>query len=818
MTQARSQILIAAKDETRPAFISASRNVSQLSATVTAGNRVVQGFLAGAVVSQAGQFTKAVIDSRIEVDRLRSMMSASVGARNMGSEMAFLRVEAERLGIPLQESAESYSKLAIAAQGTTLAGQGVRDIFSAISGAAATMNSSAADTEGMLRAIVQMMSKGKVQAEELRGQLGDRLPGAFQAAARAAGVTVAEFDQMLEQGKVFSEDFLPKFAAELNRTFGSNMSKVMDTAQAAVSRLGNAWKDLKQTVAEGPIGDVAMKLVEGLTDEVKGYSKALKEAKDANLNWYETFIHIAKAIPRTFGFMPDAASMLETQSRSLLTPENNLEKKLSEKRYNDRNAATVALWDQMGFEEFGSRQYSREGERGARVAAETASRRASMPAWDKLRAQYDEGAKIKAITAEITEAGRRAGQTDIEIKKLIATATTKKGTAGRSEFAKDMDQLNAGAETAAKALAKMQLEVSGFHGGEIGKVEKEILALEDKLSGLKMVGGSDKDAQRGISSIENLIAIKKQEIEVIREKQELESDRTSYEETIAAIEKAADSAKQETDAARDRLELLRHENETRGLLGSTIEAMAIARLNEKIAIESGLDGNAKVNENLVQQLRLREQIGEQLKIKEAVEANEELTRKRIADDKKAAEDARSEAERLGLVFTSAFEDAVVEGKNLRGVLQGIEKDIVRLIIRKGITEPFLKSGTSGGWLDSIAGLLGINTGSTWRGGGGGDVPSDFSGSGFEYRANGGSVLAGKSYIVGERGPERLTMGADGWVTPNHKLGGGTKVVQHFDMRGSADSENLVRRAAALGAASARASIFDDRVRGGKAFA
>ena len=40
------------------------------------------------------------------------------------------------------------------------------------------------------------------------------------------------------------------------------------------------------------------------------------------------------------------------------------------------------------------------------------------------------------------------------------------------------------------------------------------------------------------------------------------------------------------------------------------------------------------------------------------------------------------------------------------------------------------------------------------------------------RAMGGDVQGGKSYLVGERGAEVITMGGNGHVTPNHKLGGG----------------------------------------------
>lgn len=45
------------------------------------------------------------------------------------------------------------------------------------------------------------------------------------------------------------------------------------------------------------------------------------------------------------------------------------------------------------------------------------------------------------------------------------------------------------------------------------------------------------------------------------------------------------------------------------------------------------------------------------------------------------------ARELGLTMSSAFEDAVLEGKNLSDVLQGLAKDIARIVLRKTVTEP-----------------------------------------------------------------------------------------------------------------------------------
>jgi hypothetical protein len=47
-------------------------------------------------------------------------------------------------------------------------------------------------------------------------------------------------------------------------------------------------------------------------------------------------------------------------------------------------------------------------------------------------------------------------------------------------------------------------------------------------------------------------------------------------------------------------------------------------------------------------------------------------------------------------------------------------------------------------------------------------------------ANGGPAKAGKSYIVGEKGPELFTPGVSGTVSPNSSLGGSTNIVVNVD--------------------------------------
>ncbi len=108
------------------------------------------------------------------------------------------------------------------------------------------------------------------------------------------------------------------------------------------------------------------------------------------------------------------------------------------------------------------------------------------------------------------------------------------------------------------------------------------------------------------------------------------------------------------------------------------------------------------------------------------------------------------------------------------------------------------------------GLFGNVGGSLTKGGG--LLGTIFSG----FLANGGSAKAGKSYIVGEQGPELFTPGTTGTVTPNHQLGGSTNVVVNVDASGSS-VEGDEQRGNEFGeqlAAAVQAVIINEKRTGG----
>ena len=181
--------------------------------------------------------------------------------------LAFLRSEATRIGVDFVTSAESFKRFDAAARGTALEGEKARTIFTAISQAMRVVGGTSDQTKGALVALEQIISKGKVSSEELRGQLGEHLPGAFQISARAMGVTTAQLGKMLETTDLLATDFIPRLAAQLQKEFGPGVEAAAQTAAATFARLGNEVQALGDKFGKGllsilkPSGDFLEELL-----------------------------------------------------------------------------------------------------------------------------------------------------------------------------------------------------------------------------------------------------------------------------------------------------------------------------------------------------------------------------------------------------------------------------------------------------------------------------------------------------------------------------------------------------------------------------
>lgn len=193
---------------------------------------------------------KICFDAALQADRLSKAYTTIAGsAQGAEKQLAFIRKTSDRLGLEFYGTAEAAKTFFAAGKGTSLE-KDLNNIFEGVSAAGAALALSQDDLNGIYLALGQMISKGKVQAEELRGQLGERLPGAFQLAAKAMGMTTAELDKAMQKGEVLASDLLPKLGSTLKNEFGDAAVDAADGAQGAVNRLSTAWTDLKANIGD----------------------------------------------------------------------------------------------------------------------------------------------------------------------------------------------------------------------------------------------------------------------------------------------------------------------------------------------------------------------------------------------------------------------------------------------------------------------------------------------------------------------------------------------------------------------------------------
>jgi tape measure domain-containing protein len=420
----------------------------------------------------------------------RALAFAAGGAKEGAKEFAYLTAESKRLGFSVTESAQGFAMLSAAAKGTALEGKGARDIFSSVSEAAVTLGLTSYQTSGALNAIQQMISKGTVQSEELRGQLGERLPGAFQIAARSMGTTTQGLGKMLEQGKVLAEDFLPKFAAELHKTFGEAAEDASKRGQAAINKLNS-----RVSLLVGTIGQDLVTAFGVAANGINIYLDALGTLGNISQEAQKSAQAQIFGMNGTAMAATDAASKLDEQRKKVL--------------------ALAAAQDKMNTDAAKATSEGREGSAKAayesqaeaqKKAEEEAATEAKRWADQKVEVENDRLARVREKRAEardrerqeaIDEAAADAERTEA-VYSLRAQVASAQADAMTDQFARE------------RKIADAHFsELREHHAGNESALS-EITRLESEKR--KQIDKAEKDARIAlslnfVSAIGNLLAV-----------------------------------------------------------------------------------------------------------------------------------------------------------------------------------------------------------------------------------------------------------------------------------------------------------------------
>jgi len=238
-----------------------------------------EGALAGgAIGAQVGQLRQSIGDTAeysANLERLKIALQGVTGsAKEYAAAQGSINGISRQLNQPILDATQGFTQLAAAVKG---AGGKVVDaeiVYRGVSQAIKATGGSSEDAKAALLAMSQVFSKSKVSAEELQGQLGERLPGAVTLFAKATGRTLPQLSKDLQAGTVGLNDLI-KFTQALSTRYSADAEKIAKSSQDAGARMTIAWDELRNASGKlfQPLGawiqDVTTKLISMTTAAVK---------------------------------------------------------------------------------------------------------------------------------------------------------------------------------------------------------------------------------------------------------------------------------------------------------------------------------------------------------------------------------------------------------------------------------------------------------------------------------------------------------------------------------------------------------------------
>lgn len=223
-----------------------------------------------------------------------SGLTAITGSTDKAAkEFDYLRDQSNRLGLDLLKTSKDYTQFA-AAVGDKLPKDQMRSIFEGASEWGLVTGADAESQSRALNSLNQMMSKGTVMSEELKGQLAEALPGAVRLFVKAlnqmkgtTNLTEKDLFDLMQQGKLFSKDILPEVAKQMKAAArnGGALDKAMKSNRASWQRLQTSMQNAMNIFFTSGFGNSLTSAFDAISTAVNGSGGA-----------FEMFGHIAGKI------------------------------------------------------------------------------------------------------------------------------------------------------------------------------------------------------------------------------------------------------------------------------------------------------------------------------------------------------------------------------------------------------------------------------------------------------------------------------------------------------------------------------------------
>lgn len=272
----------------RGATIPVTAKVNKLDTSLIEG--AGEAITIAATVALSGKIMNTGQDFESALSGLTAITGSADAA---GKEFEYLKEQSNRLGLDLLKTSKDYTQFA-ASVGDKLPKDQMRSIFEGASEWGLVTGASADEQSRALRSLNQMMSKGTVMSEELKGQLSEALPGSVGLFVKAlndmkgvTNLTEQDLFGLMQDGKLFAKDILPHVAKQMKEAArqGGALDKAMKSNRASWQRLQTSMQNAMNVFFTSGFGESLTNLFDSVTAAINGSGGA-----------FEMFGHIAGKI------------------------------------------------------------------------------------------------------------------------------------------------------------------------------------------------------------------------------------------------------------------------------------------------------------------------------------------------------------------------------------------------------------------------------------------------------------------------------------------------------------------------------------------
>ena len=238
--------------------------------------------------------------------RAKELEAFNLAIKNVGfsqgeANRIFKQAEttANRLGAPLQQVEKSYKRMipALKAVGTSAANSD--KFIAAISARSQTLGLNTEQSGRLLEAFAQVLSKGKLQAEELNQQISE-LDGAFRTQfADALGVSSAALNELISDSKITADVFV------------ETVNKMQNGVDALAERIKNGTATIQQL--QNVASNIETKNLESIAKTIEPAIKAFLEIRLAVAEFIKEFKQT-----KTFDFLATTFNQIAKSARTLI--------------------------------------------------------------------------------------------------------------------------------------------------------------------------------------------------------------------------------------------------------------------------------------------------------------------------------------------------------------------------------------------------------------------------------------------------------------------------------------------------------------------